>query len=267
MIYTTADRFPNTTYYDVRCVTGGGPARAIIRDGDGNDITAILGDDLNNVIQFSNWQKKFTIAFQGVGHFNSYFHPTNGLFVKAPGDSAVIVNFGNPPEAGPPGTRDYVDVFMIGNNSPNMPAVTQTIINTRFTGGAESQRPSYRSWRGGVIYIRDVTMEPDNGIAIISHSHYSSGNRQTEIGTVNQPALVYATNSAWVIWGRTRYEGSVVSLNSWLVLSILSNRRAEYTWNSGFLSDTPFWFSNQWPGGTATELNIASWQEIPPPSS
>jgi len=266
-MYTTADRFPNTTYYDVRCVTGGGPARAVIRDGDGNDITAVLGDDMHTVVQFSNASRRFTITFNGVGNFNRYFHPTTGLFVKAPGDSAVVVNFGNPPEAGPPGTRDTVAIYLLGSNSANMPIITQTLINTRFTGSSESQRTTSSAWRGEMIYTSNITMEPENGIAIISHYHYATGNGQSSIGTVDQPAFVYATNSAYVLWGRVSHRGSVASLNMWLILSIIGNARVEYTWDGGFLGDVPFWLADQWPGGTAATLNIASWREIPPPSS
>ncbi|MCB1150424.1 hypothetical protein KDK88_02690 [bacterium] len=267
MIYTEADRYPATTYYDVRCYHDGGSPRAVVLDGDGAVITASLGTDLSDVVSYSIWLRQFSISFTGTSRINSYFDEDTGCFRKAPGDSAVVVMFGNPPVVAPSGARPTVDVYLTGSDTPNQTPITQTLINTRYTGAGDANRLGHSYWTGGLTYMAGVVMEPENGIGLVCKNHYVIGGDDTYIGTPANPALVYNTGSEIVLWGDLTNEGATIALNIWTVWSLWSNRSAEYYWNNRFLQKAPFWLASQWPGFGSSTLNIASWREIPSPGS
>ncbi len=255
--------FPNHTYYYVRCRRGGGPPRAMILDGNGVDITGTVGSDLRNVVRYSP-AGYYSINFNGPSSLRTYFDDETGVFRRAPGDSAVVINFGEPPITYP---SAFVYLTLSGSGGGNNPDITPTIINTRFTGITEESRLDSRYWTGGYVNINRVRLAPRNGIGVVSHMIYTIGGSAV-MGTADAPAVTYATNLALSLLSDTETNGTVVSLGSWYGWGLWGWGGSQtYRFNPGFLSRSPAWFSQSWPGVGGTALRIVSWREIPVPGA
>ena len=186
---------------------------------------------------------------------------------RAPGDSAVVVNFGEPPLISNPGLNGRTLLTFSGNGNSNT-SISTTIINTRFTGLNDSQRSDPRYWSGGITTLSRIDMVPRNGIAAIVTSHVSMGRGTIRIGNAANPGVLYTTSSSLILFSGIEVTGSLLTLNQWYGFgSPLWGGAQNYTFAPGFLDKAPVWLKDNWPGIGATALEIVSWREVPVPGA
>jgi hypothetical protein len=249
-IYTDPDHFPGDTYYYVKGTQAGSDYTARIFDALGNDITGAT--DMRNVTTYNPSTKTYTFAFDNAAKITQYFDPATGAFSKLAGTNNVVVNFGEIPE-GPSGAL-YSSVILDGNSSSNIHA---TVINTRFTGSTEADRLNTEYWEGAVCELRQITMEPYNGIALIAYNMDKPGSSQATIGTPTWPALVYITHDVDTINSNFNLTGSIIVLNDFRTTG-----GPNITYNSGFIENLPDYLIEDWPDGVSGTLKVLRWREV-----
>jgi hypothetical protein len=188
----------------VKITTEGQRFHFVIHDRNGVDIT---GGNSQNV-SYDSSTKTFTVLFNTSALLTRYFDDATGVFHREPGDQSVVVNFGEPPIADPPGA-DGVTAISFGGAST---VVHATIVNTRFVGVGESARLDPSAWKGGGISVKSVTFEPRNGLAIVGHDIQKFGSSSTILGTSIAPALVYLTRDAIELQLSFAVTGSMICL-------------------------------------------------------
>jgi len=253
VIHTEPAYYPDATYYYVRGTKVGSDYQARIFDALGNDITTALGDSLTGVTSYNNGQKVFTFDFSGDATINHYFDQVAGVFSRAAGDHAVVVNFGESPVINPPGINGVSDVIIDGTHA----SVNSTIINTRFTGVTSADRREATFWDGGVTTLKQLTMEPDYGIAVIVKDFMNNGGARVDLGTVVQPAFVYITGDIDGLNSNFELVGAVTLLGDWD-----SNGHLTIYYDTGFLADLPDYLFSSWDDGVTGALRILSWREV-----
>ncbi len=252
-IFTGPAHFPDATYYYVKGAESGGLHHARIFDASGNDITAAKGDSLTAVLSYDAGQQTFVYDFDSDALIARYFDQAAGVFSRNPGDMAVVVNFGEVPVVNPPGMSGISEVIIDGTSS----VVTSTIINTRFTGVSSDQRYDTAFWTGGLTSVKQITMEPDYGIALIAADFMKNGGARVDIGTATTPAYIYITNDLQDANANFEIQGAVTVLGDWM-----SSGHLTITYDTGFLSQVPSYLFDTFPAGSSGTLRVLTWQEI-----
>ena len=252
-IYTDPAHFPGATYYYVKGTQIGGDYQARIFDAAGNDITTALGDSLTSVTTYNGGHKEFTFNFDSDALLTQYFDTTSGVFSRHPGDIAVVVNFGEIPLMNPPGPNGASNVRIDGGGT----VLKTTIINTRFTGASIDQRQDPDYWHGGLTAPKQVTMEPDYGIAILAADFAQVGTANVYLGTTTTPAYVYVTKNVTGINANVEIYGAITVLGDWTSTGFL-----DIDFDLGFLDDIPSYLVDTYPAGVSGTLRVLTWKEM-----
>lgn len=277
-IYTESDSFPEATYYYVRGCDLGGVYHARILDGDGVDLTTALGDSLVDVISYDAGTERFIYDFDRHSEISGYFDDQNGIFSRAGGDLAVVVNFGELPivyggggaghgggkgKGGKGGGGQPIvtpaidalsDVHFDGSASS---LVHATIINTRFTGLTDSLRVDADHWSGGLTTMRKITFEPYYGIGMIVRDFARPGGAHAYMGTAAYPALLYVTGDVVQLNSNFVLVGSVICLGDWS-----SQGGITIIYDDGFMDHLPDYLQQEWQSGVSGTLATLRWREV-----
>ncbi len=262
-IYTDPAHFSGATYYYVRGTYIGKVKKkdvygACIFDALGNDITALLGDDLRDVTAYSPSTGSYTFTFDGAADLTHYFDSASGIFRRALGAAAAVVNFGEIPLY--PAGGDGVSYVVLDKGSGLQ--IATTIVNTRFTGVTEEQRLDTSFWQGGRVTVKQVTFAPDYGLALVTHDFQKQGGSQVDMGTASRPALVYVTHDATSINSNFNLTGSIICLGSWS-----STGGPTLVFEDAFVSSLPSYLVQSWQAGVAGTMEVLRWREIASPAS
>jgi len=252
-IFTDPGHFPGATYYYVKGTEVAGTYQARIFDAAGNDLTTALGDSLTGVISYNAGLKTFTYDFDSDALIAQYFDTSTGVFSRNPGDSAVVINFGETPLINPPGMFGISEVILDATFS----TVTSTIVNTRFTGVTTAERYDPAFWTGGLTSIKQITMEPDYGIALITADFMKNGGARVDVGTVTNPAYIYITNDLEDANANFEIVGAITVLGDWT-----SNGHLTIYYDTGFLGQVPSYLIDTFPEGTSGTLKVLTWKEM-----
>jgi hypothetical protein len=201
-----------TTYYKVICVpVSGMTARGDIYKFDWDTSTFVLlqGSGFpENMVKGPGQAGVYEIT---INSQNVVFYFTT-VFLKDPGDLAVVVDFGQPDASG----ATITDLVLPSTTAFEIPA---TIINTRFEGVSEYERtlPCAPGWKGGTVTFRaSGTFAPDNCVALIVHNLGSAQGQQPNargsLGTAAKPALTYVTGTVNGIKGDLQVWGALIAL-------------------------------------------------------
>ncbi len=258
---TQPDRYRGTTYYYVRGNRIGGRDQARIYNRVGADITTLRGDSLTDVTRYFplSHQYQFSIVgirpSDGVSRVQHYFDESTGIFRRELGDSAVVVNFGEIPLVDSVAVaRLTLDGGLVGST------ITSTVINTRFTGLSDEQRLDWRNWIGGTTELRQITMAPRLGLALLAYDVDRPGAGPTDIGTEQWPALLYVTRDVNSLNSNVRIVGSVVTLRDWH-----NNGTVEVAWSDGYRRHLPGYMEQDSTAGVAGSMKILRWREVAAP--
>src|SRR6185503_11270218 len=133
-----------------------------------------------------------------------------------------------------------------------------TIINTRFTGVADSERVVAANWFGGSTELKAVTLEPYYGIGYVSKDAFAeNGASNLIIGTEAYPALLYVTGNLDFGTANWTLRGSMIVLGD-----MTSRGGPTIIYDDGFLENIPDYLFDEWPFGVSGALKIFSWKEI-----
>jgi hypothetical protein len=249
-LYTEPDSFPGATYYFLRGMRVGSNTYAKIYDADMNDITSVIGDSLGGIVSYAASSKTFTYTFANA-NISKYFADPDGKFARAPGDHAVVVNFG----ASPPNPPDVLSIVTFNGNA----VVHATILNTRYVGAGSGDRLNSASWRGGSVTLRRVTFEPYYGIGIAAHNFVKSGSSNVLVGTAPAPSLVYATRNVSGLNASFTLRGGIFCLADW---SSASNPTVIH--DPGYVADLPDFLRDGSTEGVSGTLHVMAWREVGP---
>jgi hypothetical protein len=252
-VYTDPAHYPEATYYNVRGNIVGGVPQARIFNGDGVDITSVLGDSLVGVMTYTAATKTFEYSFTGA-RVAQYFDDSLGVFRRSPGDQAVVVNFGEGAVVNPPGVQGISDLVIDGVAT----TVHTTVINTRFTGADQDQRVEADYWMGGLTLVRQATFEPYYGVALITKDFQKTGGAGVFVGSEAWPALAYVTGDVVDVNANFVLVGAITVLGDWH-----STGGPDLTWDPGFLETLPSYLIETWPTGTSGTLQVLRWREVP----
>lgn len=254
-MYTDPEYLTGSTYYEVRADRVGGNNLARVYDRNNVDITATFSGDLEDVMTYNAATGRFTFNFGDHNIMEDYFDQTNGHFSRDAGDVSVIVNFGEGPLSTPPGPNGIVDVRLRGNGSTDL---NTTVINTRFTGITEEQRLDPAYWAGGRTTVERMTIEPYNGLSMVCDELVCVN--AVNIGTADQPGLLYITGGANIINSSFDFFGSMICMGS-----LTLNAQAEFTYDPSFLDLLPSYIETEWQSLVSGTLRTIHWREVPPP--
>ncbi len=252
-VHTDPAHFPDATYYYVRGTKVGSDYQAKIYDAAGNDITASLGVTMEDVVSYNNGSKTFTYDFDSNSLIEKYFNTSTGVFSRASGDVGVVVNFGETPVVNPPGVAGISNVILDGNHS----LLKTTIVNTRFIGATDDQRLDTDYWTGGNTYLKQITLEPDNGMAVLTHDFMDNGGSNVDVGTATTPAYVYITGDVDSANANFELTGAVTLLGDWE-----SRGHITITYDEGFLSSLPSYLFDTFTDDVTGTLKVLTWGEI-----
>lgn len=251
-IFTDPGHFPGATYYYVEGCRIGGTTRARIYDENQVNITSTFGDSLVGLVSWNNGSRTYTFQFTG-GKADQYFNDVTGKFSRAPGDRAVVVNFGE--TLGMAGNPADVRSSLILNETT---VIHTTFINTRFTAVADSERIVEANWFGGTADFKKVSLEPYYGIGLIPKDIFHSGGASNLVlGTEAYPCLVYATGSLEFGNANFRLRGSLIVLGNYT-----SRGGPDIIYDDGFIENLPDYLLDEWVPGTSGTLKILSWREL-----
>jgi hypothetical protein len=258
-VYTEPEYYPGSTYYYVVGNRIGPKYQARIFNAAGLDITTALGDslhqdDTHHITSYHAGRQAFIYSFDDPAALTHYFDGTTGIFSMAPGDSAVVVNFGQPPMVNPPGVNGTAELEFDGDAASMIHA---TILNARFTGATLEQRVDPAYWTGGVTTLKQITFEPYLGIAILSASFQKVGGSHTQVGTTEWPALVYVTNDVEDMNSNYSMVGAITCLGDWN-----STGGPNIEFDAGFLEHLPGYLVDNWDTGVSGTLEVLNWREV-----
>ncbi len=251
-IYTDPAHFAGATYYYVKGTKIGSDYQARIYDAAGTDITFAMEDSLVGVTSYNAGSQTFTFDFDSDGEIEHYFNETTGIFSRG-GGTGVVVNFGEAAAISPPGVNGISNVILDGTHS----YLTATIINTRFTGVTVDQRDDPAYWIGGDTYLKQITVEPTLGVALIVSDFMDNGGADVNLGTATQPAWAYVTNDLDSANANFVLTGAITVLGDWD-----SNGHITINYDTGFLDDIPDYLFETWPDNVSGTLKILSWREF-----
>jgi hypothetical protein len=253
-IYTDPAHFPNTTYYYVRGNVIAGQAYGRIYNAAGANISAMLGDSLTGgIVTYNATTKTFTYSFDTTARINAYFDDASGVFSRAPGTTAVVVNFGEPPVMNPPGNEGVAAVVFDGPSA----SILTTVINTRFNGVSEAERVNPSKWLGALFTVKQVTWEPACGIAMIAYDFQKQGNALVQVGTATWPALLYVTHTVPVLNSNFVLVGSLICLGDFHCTG-----GPNITFDGGFVPNLPDYLTEDWTPGVSGTMKVLSWREV-----
>ena len=254
-IYTDPAHFPNATYYYVRGNKVGSNYYARVYDATGHNISFTLGDSLTGgLVSYNAGSKTFTYSFDTAARISNYFDETTGVFHRNAGTSAVVVNFGEPPIMTPPGNAGVAAVVLDGSAGASLHA---TVINTRFTGATEAERLDPLKWAGGLLTVKQLTWEPEHGIAAIAYDFQKQGGSLVHIGSEAWPALLYITHQVPALNSNFELIGSLICLGDFH-----SSGGPDITFNGGFVPNLPDYLSEDWTPGVSGTLKVLTWREV-----
>ncbi len=255
-IYTEPGFYPDATYYDVRAVEDAGGCYAKVFDRYGTDITSALGDSLQGLVSYNNGTKVFSYVFDTDAILQQYFNDATGVFQRNAGDAAVVVNLGGIPWSDPPGSDGVCDLEIDGSPSST---IHPTILNSRFIGSSEDQRTDRNYWMGGITTLKQITIEPYHGLALLTHilMQQALGGTLTFVGTSQYPALVYVTEEVDKIGANFFCEGEIICLGDWV-----SQGGPEIVFNPGFIEFLPDYFIGGWHEGVSGATQVLRWREF-----
>ena len=253
-IYTDPAHFPNATYYYVRGNMIAGQYYARIYSALGQNISVALGDSLTGgIVTYDAATKTFTYHFDTAARINTYFDETSGVFSRAPGATAVVVNFGEPPVLDPPGSQGLAAIAFDGPSA----SIRTTVINTRFVGTTETDRLDPLKWMGSLITVKQVTWEPACGIAMVAYDFEKQGNALVQIGTAAWPALLYVTHAVPALNSNFALVGSLICLGDFHCTG-----GPNITFDGGFLPNLPGYLTEDWTPGVSGTMKVLSWREV-----
>jgi len=251
-LYTGPEYFPDATYYYVRGNKIAGVEQARIYNELGVDITTALGDSLTQVTSLSG--NVFTYDFDDAAWISHYFDDATGIFKRAPGDVAVVVNFGEEPIVTPPGALGVSNLIFKGDANSDIHA---TIISTRFTGVTLADRYDTNFWTGGLTTVKQIIFEPYYGFSLIPHNFEKQGGALVQMGTEDWPALIYATGDVEDMTSNYEHIGGFIALGDWN-----STGGPHIVYDSEFLEHLPGWIVEGWEEGESGTLRILRWREV-----
>jgi hypothetical protein len=249
-IYTDPSHFPGDTYYYVRGVKSGATYTARIYDEAGTDVTGTT--DMSAITSYNSGTKTYTFSFDTAGKIDQYFDFTTGVFHRESGDNSVVVNFGEVP-LGPTGAL-YSSIAVDGAVSSE---IKSTLINTRFTGTTEVDRLATANWAGGTFAVRQLKMEPVNGIALVICNLDKPGSSQVSLGSPAWPALVYVTRDVNSINSNFSLTGTLIVLNDFVCTG-----GPNITYNSGFIENLPNYLEDDWASGVSGSMKVLRYREV-----
>ncbi|MDP6417868.1 MAG: pilus assembly PilX N-terminal domain-containing protein [Candidatus Krumholzibacteria bacterium] len=255
-VFTEGSYYPQDTYYEVRGTEIGGLPQARIFDRYGQDITTSLGDSLTSVTDFKSKNGLFEFEFRNSAEIDFYFNEDTGIFRREPGDQSVVVNFGSAPLLDPPGVLGIADLEFDGDPGTTLHA---TIINSRFTGSNDSQRMDSFYWTGGVITMKQVDMEPYNGLAFIARDFQKrAGNGALgNVGSESWPALGYVTGDVERVGANFHCVGEILCLGDWYSIG-----GPDITYDAGFLDFLPAYFRDDGIVAYSGSIEVLQWKEL-----
>jgi hypothetical protein len=252
-IFTDPGHFPGATYYYVEGCRIGGVTHARIYDETQTDVTTTFDpDSLSNVTTWNNGTKTYTFEFVGA-EVDQYFNDSTGVFFRAPGDRAVVVNFGE--TFGMAGNPADVRSELIVTEET---VIHATLINTRFTAVADSERIVEANWFGGVTEFKKATIEPYYGVGLIPKTMMTKpGASNLVFGTEDYPCLIYATGD--LDFGNANFtlRGALIVLGDYT-----STGGPDIVFDDGFIENLPDYLVDVWVPGTSGTLKILSWREL-----
>ncbi|MBI5836769.1 MAG: pilus assembly PilX N-terminal domain-containing protein [Candidatus Eisenbacteria bacterium] len=254
-IFTDPAHFPNATYYYVRGWKTTNPYKARVYNRLGVDITPADSVCLNDVTTYNNATQTFTYKFDNDAKITKYFHDVTGVFKRAPGDSSVVVNFGEVPIANPPGVNGVSAVELDGGFAGN--PIHATVINTRFLGVTDSLRLNPTYWTGALFTVKQVTMEPYGGVAVVAFDFSKSGGSLVQLGTSAWPAYLYVTHNVPTLTSNFNLVGALTVLGNWT-----STGGPSITYDPGFLGNLPPYIEENWSHGVSGTLRVLRWREL-----
>lgn len=238
--------YPKTTYYFVVPHPEPSLQRAwIVKSSPAGDLTLRTGikASLVDSLAISRLGAFVNYSFQNPVAIAAMFDWDIGkcCLDRVGGDEHVIVNFGEYLLESP-ATFANVDL----QDGPNRQTpLRSTIVNTRYRGLSLGRAALVDSsnWEGGGIALRQVSFRPTNGIAVIAQSIQVSGISDLEVGTTNEPAILYVTGSISGNWNLTGcLVGSTIVLGS--VNRVSGN--AEFRGDSGYEAVLPPFLGRFW---------------------
>lgn len=246
------DRFAGATYYFVAGTSIAGQIQARVYDAGLNDITTSLGDSLaGGIVSYSAPERRYTFAFRNAD-LGRYFDDATGIFRRSPGSSSVVIDFG----ATPPNAVDVTSSVVLEGGGP----IHCTIVNSRFTGISDSDRLQSAFWTGGEVLLRQVVLEPFNGIALVADDLTHDDATSVTLGTPAWPALVYITEDAAGVGGNFAAVGTIVCLGDWE-----SSGAPQLTRAGGYLPRLPAGLLTMGGTGVSGTMRILSWREVGAP--
>jgi hypothetical protein len=254
-IHTEPSYYAGSTYYYVIAVNlPGEPLHAKVYDAEWNPLNSTFPapyDSLRSIMTMNGGHVEYN--FQDADMVK-YFDPDTRYF-KADtlaGQHSVVVNFAAVLLPFPANTAD------INIQRPQEdPSITQTFINTRFTGGSEEQRLDTKFWSGGTMTFQgNPKFEPSNGVAIVCHN-FDQGNAKLTIGTPGHPALLYVTHDVNDVQGDFKLQGAVIVLHDWY-----SQGGPSLTYDKNLLQILPPSLGVTEPEGGSGQMLVLEWREV-----
>jgi len=242
--------FPEHTYYYVNVLNASPPYVLINTPTDSTYTQFAMQDSMMGMVNKVN-ATTFKISFNQFTiktWFTGKDDGTPPLFRKLGADTAgVVVNFA--------GVSPVVVNLEFQGHSGDLP-ISQTIIDTRFTGSTIADRLNSARWEGGLTSLKaHAYFAPGNGIALAAYNLEQS-NAQTVIGNSTNPGLVYVTHDVTGVSGDFTIFGAIIVLHNW------SSTGGPVVW----------WYphlENLFPGcykdihfGTTGVLDVFAWREV-----
>ena len=248
-VRTEPAAYPGASYYYVQGVKVGTKYQARVFDRNMNDVTEALGAGMaGGIVTYKASTKTYTFDFNAADAA-LYFTDGTGRFPRNAGDTAVIVNFG----ASPPNPADVRCTVNLNGDGP----VNATIINTRFTGVTDADRLNPACWFGGHTYVKQTTLLPRNGLAIIAYDFAKVGAALAQMGTTATPSLVYVTHDVTDVNSNFSSVGTICVLGDWR-----NTGGPAVTYEPAFIPNLPTYLQHGWGPGVSGTLRMIRWREL-----
>ncbi|MFO7654588.1 MAG: hypothetical protein R6X25_12325 [Candidatus Krumholzibacteriia bacterium] len=255
---TDPEAYSSSTYYRVRACNVGGPLHARIELYDRTtsnfvDVTTARGDSLQNFVGMHGGRIEY--GFTNGNDVRHYFDQETGIFSRLPDDFTVIVNFGEPPV--PP--LDPVLVSDLDFQAQSQFTMRSTIINTRCWNSTAALETT--SWEGGLTTVKQMSMEPINGLGLLIHDFQDNGMAGCSLGTDEWPSLTYVTGDVVDMNANGQMHGSVIVLGGWGVPRATSGGPDMY-FDPDFMVRLPEYLGNGWDIAGSSTMHVLSWREL-----
>lgn len=274
VLRTHPDYYPNTTYYyvvgkkmapfdEVLVVRPDPTGPLTMRDGvtTVRQVASIPAGAGGAIAQYMAGNV-IDYQFDDTAEIAAMFDWTTGICLLdvGEGDTDVVVNFGEYLKDGP-GYRS--DLEFEDNNTYDSP-VLSTIFNTRYTGADTMNVAALTdsaNWTGGNNQLKQIELRPQNGIALGIHTIDMPGPAKIQVGTDEEPALVYVTgsitklNANGYLYGTTIVLGDITSMNG----------NVDFYYDGGYVDQLPPYLLDSWDwSGISGALTVRVWREPVP---